>query len=936
MQTLWARVAQSSCSSCSLSSCSSSIATVTRRTATVPIRRRLGADDVFAAFFSTVAFASAVADTNRKDAKKEEWTRVIRDARRELTSMKAEQRRRISNIAHSPPFAPVASDGTKTVATEREWGEAFEWGDRDIQDRKALGLEDWQGIPMDVLRGASRDEIQHCLRRHPNHFPKFRGFQGSAVWSTTTWAYHIKKKKTLEWSIAHLALDLMSSIPQGQPESSPNDQETIQKVMTQLAIADATETDSRREHIQNKLRDLTRPSFKETQDGYFHRFPSPRWPNYSISQDDDSDSVHRLNAKLHSLFSHNPGQESHQSSYILPRICYYLLTSNAAPSIHTYNILISEFAGMGRDDLIHNLIGSMNRTHVRPNEITLAETLRHYIRMDDHFRFDRYVKRMDGFDQGLGEAHPYLEIPNLFRFQYRVRVCPLASSDQRPIEEYHELSDLDVSELQALREHNDVKVYEKSRRNLDVYHALIQGALFFHGPSEAIRQYRAMTSEGWEPSQEVLLSLLHHCRLNLEWEAGLVVWRRLQTLDEPLDERGFLLMLQLCQKCNRHEHIPDLLRHGTSQGALPSTVLEMEWQDIKTDPDKNYTTHSLNEAKSIEDLKDGLRVLIPKSRVKFSGLGGDLDSMRSMVNRIRRSLSQPDFGTINLLNQARIRIALLDKAQIQNAENHQYCKFHAMLRNSNSYVSHFLSELQDVRYSINVRELESQVLCQLSTFAQWLQETNDTIKNIVFSSSVRDLEDRVDTIGLYVEKSRTRVIRLNRRTISKQFHKLWLQAEDLRGQMKKIQRAISQSAAAYFAAANDSERRKLQLPVQGQRPQGPGGRHHGDVRERHQPYLPDQKATTSGDFENRVRGAHGWRQQPSGIGVINNDKIMKDKTDQDSELVSIVTLALASHFRWLERDIHADAEIGILCQNGFFDKSGTLQLCAWVGVFAVL
>ncbi|KAI4251845.1 MAG: hypothetical protein L6R42_008211, partial [Xanthoria sp. 1 TBL-2021] len=156
MQTLWARVVRSPCS-CNCSSCFSSAATVSRgavarRAGTGPIRRRLGADDVFAAFFSTVAFASAVADGNRKDAKKEEWARVIRDARRDLTSLKAEQRRRLSNLANTAPLASTAEHEEPAAVEKHSWTEVFHWGDREMRDRRALGFQDWQGIPLDVLR----------------------------------------------------------------------------------------------------------------------------------------------------------------------------------------------------------------------------------------------------------------------------------------------------------------------------------------------------------------------------------------------------------------------------------------------------------------------------------------------------------------------------------------------------------------------------------------------------------------------------------------------------------------------------------------------------------------------------------------------------------------------------------------------------------------
>ncbi len=340
MQTLWTRVASSSCS-CNCSSCFSSAATVARRTASTPIRRRLGADDVFAAFFSTVAFASAVADGNRKDAKREEWARVIKDARRELNSVKAEQQRRISSIASTAPLAPIAPHEETAAEGKQSWIEVLDWGERELQDRRALGFQDWQGIPLDVLRNASPLEIRHFLRNWSYHFPRFKGSHGFEVWGTVTWPSHIKKIKTHEWSIVHLALDLMSSIPKGQPWSLPNDQGRAEEVMSHLSVATTPELDSERKHIRGLLKKLA----CRKEDRYFYQFESPPLPSYSSMRTGHASSADELNTKLHSLFNHTSDPESRRITHILPRICYYLLTSDSPPNIHTYNLLMSEFAG---------------------------------------------------------------------------------------------------------------------------------------------------------------------------------------------------------------------------------------------------------------------------------------------------------------------------------------------------------------------------------------------------------------------------------------------------------------------------------------------------------------------------------------------------------------------------------------------------------------
>ncbi|KAL8840604.1 MAG: hypothetical protein Q9176_003717 [Flavoplaca citrina] len=780
MQTLWARVASSSCS-CNCSTCFSSAATVARRTASTPIRRRLGADDVFAAFFSTVAFASAVADGNRKDAKREEWTRVIKDARRDLDSAKAEQQRRIASIASTAPLAPIAPHEETAAEGKQSWIEALDWGEREMQDRRGLGFQDWQGIPLDVLRNASPMEIRHFLKYWSHHFPRFKGSHGSEVWSTVTWPSHIKKIKIHEWSIAHLALDLMSFVPEGQPWSLPNDQGKAEEVMSQLSVATTSELDSERMHIQSLLKKLARQ--KVGRDRYFYQFESPPLPSYSSEKTDCASSVDQLNAKLHSLFSHTTDPESRPITHILPRICYYLLTSDSPPSIHTYNLLMSEFAGAGRDDLIYHLIASMNRTHMRPNEITLAETLRHFVRTNDRFRFDRYIQRMEGLDDGLGEAHPRLPIPKLLKFQYRVRVNRYFPN-QPVIPEYHELSDLTESDLRKLQQETKVLVYEKPRRNLEVHHALIQGALFFHGTSDAIKHYCAMISEGWTPDQGILLSILHSCRVKMEWEAGYAVWRRLQSLDQPIDEQGFLLMLQLCQTCGRHESIEEILHNGVFQGVLPPTVLEMGWQDSERHQDANHMIESFDEVKSIFNIRERVRDLLQKSRADFPCLRSDGDRLQVIAKRIEQSVPQPSPATLALLHKVRICVT-----------TRQYLiKMDAMLRDSDKDIRRLLSSFHDVRFSIDLRKLEARVLCKLSTITQFLEET----KNVLLSMRIRKLGNFVAATGLSIEHLKTQVISLKARILSKYLYRLRLQASDIRSNIKNIQEEMSRYVVGYF------------------------------------------------------------------------------------------------------------------------------------------
>ncbi|KAL8731158.1 MAG: hypothetical protein Q9166_003565 [cf. Caloplaca sp. 2 TL-2023] len=777
MQTLWARVAQSR-GSCNYSSGFSSAAAINRRTASAPIRRRLGLDDICAAFFSTVAFASAVADSNRKAAKKEEWTKVIGEAKCHLIALKTEQERHISTLRQTtPPIISIDSEESGSKAEGQTWQDVLNWDQGEIYERKALGFEDWQGIPLSVLRNASGVQIWDFLKYHAHHFPRFKGVNGPEVWNTVTWPLHIKKLKTLEWSIARLALDLMSHTSRDHPWCFPLDQGTAEVVMSELSVVTTNEIHSRRDYILSQL--YTLEHTKECAE-YYHNFESPTLPRYCASRAQDPDGADQLNANLHALFEIRSHRDSADISQLLPKICYYLLTSDSPPSIHTYNLLMSEFAGAGRDDLIPCLLASMYRSHMRPNEVTLAETLRHYIRTRDCPRFDRHVQRMDGFDVGIAEAHPHLDIPELLKFRYRARVVRCDSEEQF-VYEYHHYSDLTESDIVALKQEAKLKVYEKPRYNLEVHHALIQGALVFHGTSEGIKHYRTMIDEGWEPDQEILLSILHHCTVDLDWEAGISVWRRLQTLTTPIEDRGFVLMLQLCQECNKYDIVQEILHIGVRQGVLPPTLMEMDWREPELHEQVLDPAKALDVAKDICILKQGLQGLLQESRAGGDDSRGISDRIKLIANQIERSLRRPTLQTV----------ALLHEAHVDYTGEQPSTEIDTILRNSDRDILALVNELQDVQFCISVGKLQTQVHTELSTFTRWLQKSESN----AFSIRLSILEDQFQGISTaatrFMEKSRTWLIRINTWILLVKFHALHKQMGD-------VQKEVSQFVVPYL------------------------------------------------------------------------------------------------------------------------------------------
>ncbi|KAI4141426.1 MAG: hypothetical protein L6R39_005339 [Caloplaca ligustica] len=773
MQRVWPRLARP-CYSRNPSASFSSAALIARRSPIAPARRRVDLDGVIAVLFSTVALVSAVTDGKRRVSRQQDWVKEIHTARSELDALKADQERRLSTLEFATQPSSTSQQRDFGLSKPRTWEEVFTLTDGWIQERNALGFRRWKGIPLSVLKSAPPSQIQDFMQHQMRCWPKFQGYTGPRVWRSVTWSLHIKKVKTLEWSIALMTLQLMRHVPPYPYWCLPDQQETTEEtagktteatteatieeateetieeiaedVKAQLFISSSDEFHSRLAYILNQLQTIK--NSKES-DEYYWQYPSPGFPRYSVNQPDDSSTADQLNAKLHALFESSP-KSSDRITKILPRICFYLLTSKSPPSIHTYNLLMSEFAGAYRDDLIEPLLRSTARTHMRPNEVTLAETLRHYIRRRESRSFDRYVDRMEGFREGLGLAAPQLDIPDLLKFQYRVRVIRQDANGQNTYE-YFEYSDLDKSKVLAMKENASVKVYEKPRRNLDVYQALIQGALSFHGMSEAMRHYCAMTSEGWWPNQEILLSILHRCLHDRDLDAGVDTWRRLQSMRAPVSERGYVLMHQLCGIFKKQELMAGLLDHGIQQGVLPPTVLDLGWYHSSHYKETRSLLEELCTAKDVWTTKQELEALVAMDVVPLE----TLERVDLLRHQLERSLPNPTPETKNLLSEAR--------AISRNGP--KMFKLEESLRDSDMQILGMTNELRNTQLYIRIPGIETQLRALSSAIVDIAHDISSTMLPIYVSECEECFDQISATTTNIVKRIQTLLFCINARSL---------------------------------------------------------------------------------------------------------------------------------------------------------------------------
>ena len=683
-------------------------------------RRKVGFNDIFTACFSTFVLASAIADGHRKTSRRKQWEKAIGDVKTDLEAQRIHQGRRLSTLAeatHKVSPAEVDKEGQQSVSA---WQEIFAWSKRELQLRRSLGLEGWQGLPLSVLQNASSDHVREFLEED-KRWSTFKGLSGPEVWDTVTWRLHFGKLKTVEWSIAKLAIELMSSVSATPSWSIPEDPASIANVKSFCEDASALKLGYVTTAMHRRL--LVLRYEKHNNDKYHAHLRSPRYPRFDSPELYDPNVADRLNAKLRALFN----SQKHCSTAIekiLPAVCYYLLTSSVPPNVHTYNILLRKFAGAGRDDLIPILLRSFWWARIRPNEVTLTEALEYYCRADDAEHFNRFVRRMDGFRDGLAQALYNRKVPRILWSQYRLRIVR-KGSDGLFKTEFRDFTEEEMdSVLEAEREGSIIsfRVLQKARRNADVYQALIKGALQFHGLEEGMKYYCSMASEGWEPTHEILSNILDRCILDQNWEAGTALWHQLQNTEATSHRATCMKMLELCQQCSQPKAFEEAVLRGIRQNLLPLTFFEIGCHKLQGLKAFNSLAEAVTTADVLRNLEHDLEMMLCRQSGDSSD---DYQRLALVANKIKELVLRPSIKTRALLQKVEsIRISN-EVQQISDDLDFRLSAISASTKNT--------------LLSISVSRIEAQVDFMVVQVAHYAWD----LYNILRSHFIRHLEDNV-------------------------------------------------------------------------------------------------------------------------------------------------------------------------------------------------
>ena len=511
---------------------------------------------------------AAVADSSWKEAKREALDRAITQVKVEVKDLDIQHQSRLAALPNKPSQEEVIKE-TKGA----HWGDVFEWASRQKEVRKALGFQDWKGIPLDLLEGLSRSDIQRALE-DSRIFARLSGEASSAPWNTESHSRPLSQKKlrTLEWSVAKLIARFLSQIPNDRLMSTRG-LEQPEGTLQQQLLNTKEDLPSAISKIDERLLELQKYSQRSELP---ESFESPQYPRYGAGSENDPTS---LNTTLRTIVN-GPESRVLGKDSILAKICYNLMMSTTPPNIHTYNTLLIKFCHTGEQDIVSAVLTSMRESHIRPNEVTHSTTLKFFTLVQNSEAFAKYVRLMEGLDQGLALAHPKTKRIPITAGRYR-----FSADQQKPVAQFALDEDgAPVSIDQESDIHSSTwqtKIFEKARVNVQVYGALIHGSLQFWGKEQAMQFYRAMISEGWHPNVNILTSLLRHCCYNEDWVSGVAVWQELQRLARGANESAYLWMLRLCRRCEKQNKFEEVLKHGTQRGVLPLAVWDLGAQ-IKT------------------------------------------------------------------------------------------------------------------------------------------------------------------------------------------------------------------------------------------------------------------------------------------------------------------------------------------------------------------
>lgn len=568
MQALWSRAARNP-GTCRCIQCVSNTTAVARRAGAVNITGPWAFRTPTSTFVYTAIFAAGLAIDGRAKLKRnEQWDSAFNQLREEMD--RPSVRVPVEDILVEDESI---NSNPSVVSLEEIWPKGVDW---DLIFRET-GMDDL--IEDDVLQNRQSEvALEHItehlweLLRFDSRFP---GTQALA-WPVNTGPdlirHHLPPQSL--WSLDHMrrtalqrrqtpkklaiqelsiGILILSLLRYARKFSITQDMlNPLSPVLRDsLGLDTAQIEDLRREmyasiqHLQNLSGDTLDEEVYSIQERMAH-IPKPRY-----RQDNDGDfynTAQQMNTSIEKIFSVNAERNNDQDiASALTKLCHNLLVSSAGPDVHTFNLLMS---GLKRwkleGNLIEETIKAFEVCKIRPNELTCAIILNHYIRRNQPHRFEMFVAKMRGAANALMLATPKINI------------------NERGASRLHRV--------------NERKVYQKVHPTPLVFNTLMHGVLKFADLGRALEIYYEMKKNGWGLDVRGLSHFLVHCIRNSDWDSGLCIWEEITSIIPKANPRhmayAYSHMLSLCSVTGNSAAFNQILKEVVTRGLNRKEILD--------------------------------------------------------------------------------------------------------------------------------------------------------------------------------------------------------------------------------------------------------------------------------------------------------------------------------------------------------------------------
>ena len=585
MHKLWGRALEVR-SQCRCHFCAPHGLGVTRHANTLPLRQRIRFRDTVA-FYSTLLGAAAFYDGVSKHIKRKDLDDAIRNTQAEIEEISKDQERRLEaldlsncpenidppqlwgssgkerdyhaetlgrtqSLAAFPAQTKIAprsqeeSDGKFTI--RRGW--IKQWR----RPGEATIVEEFFEVPPPGSHTGNKESLSLLSVFNTFLRPKQgrRGRPPQEAWTDTANPIPSRRiRLQREAAMARLIFCLIREYV-----SSDRDAQEAGQRCVHLDLPDGTHTKLSFDDLPEIKRNIDELTFRlmvlrglKASPQAMSLIADTPSPNYRMTGDEghetEIDRAARQNDILIDIFAH-----SSSLSELLSGLCTAILGQQAAPNIHTYNILAVKFQDLGLHQAVYHVIDALLNSAIAQNEVTHVAVSNYYLFYTSSNSFRGYCNVMQGggalgigLDYRADNADALLN-PDQFFVSHKDMTYPQTGPD------------------------SPTRVLRTAAMNQEVYEATIIGLLHIRDFANAMAQYSSMLANGFSHSTRIHEAILCASVDQEDWELGYTIWGELQSAPEPVSTMNYYWALQLCARFARHKEFDEILSQGLKSGAL--------------------------------------------------------------------------------------------------------------------------------------------------------------------------------------------------------------------------------------------------------------------------------------------------------------------------------------------------------------------------------